>query len=158
VHDIRPAILLSQPVIARADIENQRPLVLQRIGKLNHRLRARVGNDERNTVFDMFFDLGNQLPDVALLDDLERELLPDEPTGRVVVVDGKPCTGHAFVRWRHVKKRERRRQIAPLAGEHDRDPVKLVRRRCLETVTACRRLARDGLCQGQPHRSHRQQQ
>ena len=158
MHDIRPAILLPQPVVARAGIEDQRPPVLQRVGERDHRLRARVGNDEGSTPFDVLFDLRNQLPDVAALDDLERELLLEEPAGRVVVVDGKPRAGNAIVLRRHIKKRERRRQVAQLAGEHDRDPVKLVRSRWLKTVTACRRLARDGLCKGQPHRSDRQEQ
>ena len=52
----------------------------------------------------MLFDLRNQLSDITVLNDLERELLLEEPTGRVVVVDGEPRTGNAVVRRRNIEK------------------------------------------------------
>jgi hypothetical protein len=104
VHNVRSAILLSQPVVTRAGIENQRALVFQRIGERDHRLRAQVRNDERDAAFDMPFDLRNQFSDITVLNDLECEFLLKEPTGRVVVADGEPRTGNAVVRRRNIEK------------------------------------------------------
>ena len=104
MHEIRAAILLAQPVVTRAGIENQRALVFQRIGERNRRLRAQVRNDERDAAFDMLFDLRNQFSDITVLNDLECEFLLEEPTGRIVVVDGEPRTGNAVVRRRNIEK------------------------------------------------------
>ena len=99
-----PAILLSQPVVAGAGIENQRALVFQRIGERDHRLRAQVRNDERDAAFDMPLTCATNSRISRVLNDLECEFLLKEPTGRVVVADGEPRTGNAVVRRRNIEK------------------------------------------------------
>jgi hypothetical protein len=141
VQDVRTAILLAQPVVAGTGIENQHMPVFQRIGDPDDRLRARVCDDERGAAFDMLFDLLDQFADIAALNDLESELLLEEPTGGVAVVDGEPSAGDAVIRRRHIKKRKRRRRVAQFAGEHDRNALDVAR-----GGTIGRRLAWSGRC------------
>ena len=104
VHDVRTAVLLSQAVVAGAGVENQGTQVFQRVGEADDRLRAHVGNDEGGSAFDVFFDLCNQFSNITVLNDRERELLLEEPPGRIVVVDGEPCTGNAVICRRNIEK------------------------------------------------------
>src|SRR5262245_8395087 len=109
MHDIGPAIALSQPIVAGAGIEDQYIAALQRVRKRDHRLRAGVDGDKGHPRLNTLSDLRNQFLSVGALDDLERELLLQELTGGVVVVDRKLRAGSAVILRPQVKKRERRR-------------------------------------------------
>ena len=124
MHEVRPAILLAQPVVGRAGIEDQRGPVLERIGERKRSARARIRDHEGGAVLDLLPDLRDQLSDIAVLHHLEREVLLEEPAGGVVVVDGEPCARNTVIGRRDVEQRERRRRIAQLAREHDRDTLR----------------------------------
>ena len=99
------AILLAQPVVDRAGIQQQRSAIAKRVGGLQQIVRRKVGNDEAGA-------RGKRccgLRDVFIVpepDFLQREVLIEEFARGVVVLDGKARAGKAVVLGRQFDERQ----------------------------------------------------
>ena len=98
------AILLAQPVVDGAGVQQQRPAIAERIGCLQQIVRRKVGNDEavaRGKRRCGFCDV------VILLepDFFQREALVEEFPGGVVVLDSQAGAGHSVVLGRQFDER-----------------------------------------------------
>ena len=93
---IGAAILLAQPVVDRAGIEQHGPAIAQRIGRLQQRVGRQIGDDEAIAVGEGGCGLGDIL---AILEPnlLQGEALIEELAGGVVVLDREARAGDAVI-------------------------------------------------------------
>src|SRR4051794_28169874 len=93
---IGPAILLAQPIVDRANVQQHGSTIAKRVGRLQQRVRWQIGND----VAVAAGKFGRRLYDVVTVLEtklFEAEVLIEESSGGVVVIDGEAGAGNAVI-------------------------------------------------------------
>ena len=93
---IGAAILLAEPVVGRAGVQQHGSAITQRVGNFQQRIRRKVGDDEAIAAGEVRCRLGGVLT-VLEPDFLQGETLIEELSGRVVVLDREARAGNAVV-------------------------------------------------------------
>ena len=93
---IGAAILLAQPVVDRAGIEQHGSAIAERVGGLQQRVRGKIGDDEAVMAGERRCRLGDVVI-VLEADLLQREMLIEKLAGGIVVLDRKPRAGDAVI-------------------------------------------------------------
>jgi hypothetical protein len=106
VDDIRAALLLAQPVIRRADIEQHDILTLRRVRERQHRVGRRVDQNEPRAPRDQRVEGCDGVAARGHGFGGEREGLLHEAAGRIVVVEPDLRPGHAVVGRRIIEPRD----------------------------------------------------
>ena len=103
--DIGAAIGFAQPVVDRSGVQQHGSALAQRIGGLQQLVRGQVGDDEAVAAGERRRCLGDI---VAVLEPnfFQREMLIEEFSGGVVVLDGKPRARDAVVLGRLFDQRQ----------------------------------------------------
>ena len=94
---IAAAVLLAQPVIRRAGIEEQEATRAAGIGRLEQHVGGQIGDDERDAAIGKLRHRGGGIVPACEAHRLDRERLVQELAGRVVVFDGKLRAGDAVI-------------------------------------------------------------
>src|SRR5690606_11028861 len=123
--NVLAAALLPERIVPGSCIQNQRVLPFEGRRKGEDRIRGGIGNDKSGPGRRLFLDAQDKLIRRSL-DDLERELLLQEPPGRIVVRDGELCPGDALVLRRKIEQGQRQRLLHLLPYQEDGDPLQLL--------------------------------
>lgn len=115
MEDVGAAVLLAQPFVRRAVVDDDGVLALDGVGELQKRCRRHVGEDEMRACIDLFDDLLDELGGIVILNLVEAELLVHEAAGGVVVGNRELGTGDAEIGGREVEKRDRQGLVLQLA-------------------------------------------
>ena len=115
VDDVGAAVLLAQPVVDRADVEEEKAARAARIGRLEQRVRRQIGDDERDAALRNGRNGGRGIVLVLEPRLLQHEMLVQELAGGVVVVDRQFGAGQAVIGGRHVEQRDRVSALGPAA-------------------------------------------
>ena len=119
--DVGAAVLLSELVAARTNIEDHRVLRFGQVGDGEQILRLEIGNDQSVAIGEDVLGLGDHVA-VGGNDRLfHDEVLAEELASGVVGLDRKPRAGNAFVSEYLLEQRERWRFLIGLAEIDDGD-------------------------------------
>ena len=72
MEDVGAAVLLAQPFVRRAVVDDDGVLALDGVGELQKRCRRHVGEDEMRACIDLFDDLLDELGGIVILNLVER--------------------------------------------------------------------------------------
>ena len=97
MNDVGAAVLLSQSIVDRADIEEQKLACGACVGSLEERIRRQVDDHQRDAALYQCTRGSHRIGASHESHVLERELLIEECPRRVVVVDGEPRTRHSII-------------------------------------------------------------
>jgi hypothetical protein len=118
VDDVGAAILLAQAVVGRPSIEDERALILGRVGDLEQRVGRQIDDEVAHALVDKRPRRGCGVVVRAELDVLDRERLVEELAGRVVVGHRHPGAGDELVGGRDIEDRDR---LARMLDAQDAD-------------------------------------
>ena len=105
VDHVGAAVLLAQPLVGRSDVEQQQPPLAAGIGRREQGIRGKVGEHEGNVLLGEIRGRGTRIVLAGESHFLKIEMLVEEFSGRIVVLDAEPGSGQAVVGGRHVEQR-----------------------------------------------------
>ena len=95
MNDIGAAIILTQPFVGCADVEEEQAARSPGVGGLQQGVGGKIGQHDRDAAIGQRGDGGGRVVAILELDVLEREALVQELAGRVVVSDRRLRTRRA---------------------------------------------------------------
>src|SRR3984893_17449217 len=101
MNHVPSAVLLAQTIIDGADVEEEE--IAPGVSRLQQRVCRKIGEDERNATLCKRSYCGRRIVDWQNSYILQRELLVQEPAGRVVIVDRKPRASQSIVVRRYLE-------------------------------------------------------
>ena len=108
---VGPAVLLAQPVVARADVEEKQAALACGVGGLEQHLRGKVGDDQRDAAIGKLRHRSCGVVPAFEARRLDRERLVEELTGCIVILDRELRTGDAVVGRGLLDERDRLRSL-----------------------------------------------